>query len=73
VQHRQHPAPGLADDVVARGDAQVLGQRAELALEELGGPERRVGLGQVVRAPVAELVVENARAPKRERSAIGST
>jgi hypothetical protein len=73
VQHRQHPAPGLADDVVARGDAQVLGQRAELALEELGGPERRVGLGQVVRAPVAELVVENARAAKRERSAIGST
>ena len=61
VQESEHPAPGLAEHVVAPVDAEVLDQPGELALEQLDGPERRVGVGQVVGASVAELVVEDAR------------
>jgi hypothetical protein len=63
VVHRQHPAPGLPDHVIAPGDPELIDERPELVLEELGGPERRVGVGQVIALAVAELVVEDARAP----------
>jgi hypothetical protein len=62
VQEREHAAPGLAEHVVAAVDPQVRGQRRQLALEQLRGPERRIGVGQVVGPAVAELVVEDARA-----------
>src|SRR4051794_1665194 len=63
VVHREHPAPRLAEDVVAPGDPEVVDERGQLVLEELRRPERRIGVGQVVAASVAELVVEHARAP----------
>jgi hypothetical protein len=61
VQQREHPAPRLAEHVVAPVDPQVRGERAELALEQRGRPERGVGVGQVVRVAVPELVVQHAR------------
>ena len=70
----EHPAPGVADEVVAAVDPEVLQERLELVGEEVGGPERRVGVGQVLAAPVADLVVEDARAPAdRSAPAIGAT
>ena len=39
VLHRKHATPGLSDDGVARGDAQVLRERNQLVLEELRRPE----------------------------------
>ena len=39
VFHREHATPGLSDDGVARGDAQVLRERKQLVLEELRRPE----------------------------------
>ena len=58
----EHPAPGLAEQVEAVGDPEVLDERAELGDEELDGPERRVGVGQVGAEPAAELVVVHDRA-----------
>ena len=49
--------------MVAAVDAHVLHERLELVGEEVGRPERRVGVGQVLAAPVADLVVEHAGAP----------
>ena len=52
VVHREHPAPRLPEHVVAPGDPEVLDERRELVLEELGRPERGVGVGQVVAVAV---------------------
>jgi hypothetical protein len=65
VVEREHPAPGLAEDAVAPGDPEVLGERGVLVLEELDRPERRVGVGQVVAAP-------RCRAGRRARTPVPS-
>ena len=73
VLHREHPAPGLADHRVARGHPEVLGQRDQLVLEQLRGPELGGRVRQVLAQPAAELVVEHrARPVEAISSAIGS-
>jgi hypothetical protein len=47
--------------MVAAGDAQLLQQRIELAAEELDRPELGRRVGEVLRAPAPDLVVEHAR------------
>ncbi len=53
----QHAAPGLPDEVVAPGDAEMGQEVVEFGEEEVDGPEAGAAVAQVGRAAVAELVV----------------
>src|SRR5205823_2416380 len=52
-------APRLAEHVVSVGDAQLVDERAQLAHEQVDGPELGSPIGQVGAAAIAELVVEH--------------
>ena len=54
-------APGVACEVEGVLDAEVLDHVLELVDEELDGPERRRLIGEMRRASVSELVVEDDR------------
>lgn len=53
----EHAAPGLAEEVVGIGDAQLLEQSVEFVEEELDGPEVGALVGQMGGQSGAELVV----------------
>ena len=53
----EHAAPGLAEQVVAAGDAEMGKQGIEFGEEQIHRPERRIGVGQMGGAAAAELVV----------------
>jgi hypothetical protein len=59
----EHPAPGLAEDVVPVTYPEVVDEVRELADEQLHGPEVRPATGQMRGLAVAELIVENDGAP----------
>ncbi len=65
--HREHAAPGLAEDVVAVVDSQLMHQGPELPREQLDGPEAGGGMREMLRAPAADLVIEHARSPADPR------
>jgi hypothetical protein len=57
VFRRQHAAPGLADEVVAVGDAEMREQAVELTQKEIDRPEFGALVAQMGGASVPELIV----------------
>jgi hypothetical protein len=53
----QHAAPGLTDEVIAVGDAEMLEQAVEFAQEEIDRPEIGALVAQMGGASVSQLVV----------------
>ena len=69
----EHPAPGLAEHVVAAADAEMVDEVRQFAHEQAHRPEICPPVPQVRRVPVAELVVEDdGRGHRSARSVMGS-
>ncbi|CAH2399952.1 conserved hypothetical protein [Mesorhizobium ventifaucium] len=60
---RENAAPGLAEQGVALGNANVSEQRIEFAQKEIDGPEVAALVGQMGRFAVADLIVVDDRPP----------
>ena len=73
VGEAEHPAPGVADEVVAAVDAEVLQERLELGGEEVDRPERGSASGRCSLRPLPTWSYRTQARPGRLSPAIGAT